>query len=734
MMRPIRVRLALAVALLAASPVHAFDGEPAVIDSETLRITELEDRRESGPELRTYLGSPRAHVRARAALAAGRIGHPADVAALSEMLADPDVTVRRAVVFGLGEIEDSTAAMPLAELLTSGRETDARARAFAVEALGKLRWGAEACRHAIDDADADVRARALLAAWQIPVPAVTDRAVAALDDADAHVRWAAAYALMRLAGAPASGATPIASAAALSPAERRRVGDALAGLVGDPDPEVRTVAIRGLRRAGSPEVTALLVDRMRDSDWRVRVEVVRALGSDVDAGGGAGANADDGAAGDPAAVGSTTRSIDVDAIAPLLADPHPNVLVEAVGLLATVGDDSTAFARLAGFSRSPDDRVSIAAFDAMLARWSDADSLDAAARERVGAEIDAMRRRRAWAARAAVIGALPLVERWDAERAGQLARDLVSDRDPRVAKLAVGDHLRHLAGAASGPLWSRVGGEVSSLTRHDDPMVRLMALYGTSALFQADSVYAPTDDDWTRFATTLDDVYEVSRQVDSLTDVREAVVDVAANWLDRPAYRDVVQKGIDDSNYVVRRAALGALESGGIDSPRQAEPVVSRYGSGTMRQILEWANSDHWAVWDTESGRIVAKLFSRDAPLTCWNLLELANAGFYDQGAWHRVVPNFVLQDGCPRGDGWGGPDWQIRCEINPRRYAADRLGMALSGKDTGGSQYFFTHSAQPHLDGRYTVFGEIVEGAEAAARVTQGMRIRSVRVLDVAP
>jgi cyclophilin family peptidyl-prolyl cis-trans isomerase len=90
-------------------------------------------------------------------------------------------------------------------------------------------------------------------------------------------------------------------------------------------------------------------------------------------------------------------------------------------------------------------------------------------------------------------------------------------------------------------------------------------------------------------------------------------------------------------------------------------------------------------------------------------------------------VPNFVIQDGDPRGDGWGGPGFVLRDELNPTLYQTGTLGMALSGPDTGGSQFFLTHSPQPHLDGTYTVFGRVVSGATVLEGVAQGDRIRSI-------
>ena len=109
------------------------------------------------------------------------------------------------------------------------------------------------------------------------------------------------------------------------------------------------------------------------------------------------------------------------------------------------------------------------------------------------------------------------------------------------------------------------------------------------------------------------------------------------------------------------------------------------------------------------------------------NFLRLVDRRFFDGSRWHRVVPNFVIQDGDPRGDGNGGPGWVIRDEIDRRRYDRGAVGMALSGPDTGGSQFFVTHSPQPHLDGGYTVFGQVVQGTDVLDQIVQGDRIRRI-------
>jgi cyclophilin family peptidyl-prolyl cis-trans isomerase len=126
-------------------------------------------------------------------------------------------------------------------------------------------------------------------------------------------------------------------------------------------------------------------------------------------------------------------------------------------------------------------------------------------------------------------------------------------------------------------------------------------------------------------------------------------------------------------------------------------------------------------------GTLTLKLFGADAPLTVANFLRLVDARYFDGDRFHRVVPNFVVQDGDPRGDGNGGPGYAIRDEINTHRYGSGTVGMALSGPDTGGSQWFITLSPQPHLDGNYTVFGEVTSGTATLARIVQGDLIRSV-------
>jgi cyclophilin family peptidyl-prolyl cis-trans isomerase/HEAT repeat protein len=129
----------------------------------------------------------------------------------------------------------------------------------------------------------------------------------------------------------------------------------------------------------------------------------------------------------------------------------------------------------------------------------------------------------------------------------------------------------------------------------------------------------------------------------------------------------------------------------------------------------------------TSKGNIRLQVFVEDAPGSVFSFLELAKAGFYNNKAIHRVVPNFVAQDGCPRGDGWGGTDYSLRSEFAPLHYTEGYVGLASAGKDTESCQWFITHSPTPHLDGRYTIFGKVIEGMDIVHQLEIGDKIQKI-------
>jgi peptidyl-prolyl cis-trans isomerase B (cyclophilin B) len=131
--------------------------------------------------------------------------------------------------------------------------------------------------------------------------------------------------------------------------------------------------------------------------------------------------------------------------------------------------------------------------------------------------------------------------------------------------------------------------------------------------------------------------------------------------------------------------------------------------------------------------KILIEFFPEEAPGTVANFEKLANEGFYNGLTFHRVIPGFVAQGGCPSGTGTGGPGYSIKCETagNPHKHVAGSLSMAHAGKDTGGSQFFIVHEPQPHLNGVHTVFGQVTEGMDSVLRIRQNDVMKEVKVWE---
>lgn len=140
------------------------------------------------------------------------------------------------------------------------------------------------------------------------------------------------------------------------------------------------------------------------------------------------------------------------------------------------------------------------------------------------------------------------------------------------------------------------------------------------------------------------------------------------------------------------------------------------------------------AIIHTEKGAMTVEFYEQDAPNTVKNFCDLAEKGFYDGLTFHRVIPDFVIQGGCPSGTGTGGPGYKIKCELNGDNQFHDRgvLSMAHAGRDTGGSQFFICHSRRntAHLDRNHTCFGKVIEGVDVIDDIRAGDKISKVEIL----
>ena len=196
---------------------------------------------------------------------------------------------------------------------------------------------------------------------------------------------------------------------------------------------------------------------------------------------------------------------------------------------------------------------------------------------------------------------------------------------------------------------------------------------------------------------------------------------------------DFLQSLLSDRDPVVRRVAAEAIRTNFERLPAYAPLSVDRKPEEYL-EIARWARQPHTATIHMTRGTIDMILLSQEAPMTAWNFAQLAGRKYFDNSSFMRVVPNFVIQGGDPRNDMSGGPGYAIRDEINLQKYTRGAVGMALSGPDTGGSQFFITHSPQPHLDGGYTIFGRVYDGMNSVVDQTErGDRVTTI-VIDEKP
>jgi cyclophilin family peptidyl-prolyl cis-trans isomerase len=253
----------------------------------------------------------------------------------------------------------------------------------------------------------------------------------------------------------------------------------------------------------------------------------------------------------------------------------------------------------------------------------------------------------------------------------------------------------------------------------DDPVVRQTAANGLARLKS------------TKASAALLQAYDIAEKDPAYT-ARAAIL-AALVQTDGVNARPLLERALGDRDWAIRvRAAalLRTLDAGADVSKMRPAPASPQPELNDLPPLIS-PHVSPMAYIDTDKGLIQIELAVLDAPRTVTNFVSLARRNFLGSTPWHRVVPNFVVQDGDPRGDGEGSPGYTIRDEINQRPHLRGTVGMARDWEDTGGSQFYITLSPQPHLDGRYTVFGHVVSGMEVVDRLSHGDLIRSVRVWD---
>ncbi len=687
-------------------------------DDVRLRIMRAEDERRWDNDLGVLLFDKDARVRERAALAAGRIGDERAVASLVTLLqTDAADSVRAMAAFALGETESAAGATALSDTAQKAKETG-EVRARAVESLGKIiaalpkteeehgKALGQVILKTLDDelkrAPKPNRAVVLmgLTAALRARPAGAGAVVARfLSSGDARVRADAANTLARLK--------------AKDGLEQLR-----ALLSSDTDPVVRANAARVLGAAeDAASLEALAARVTNDTDERVRVSSIRALASLKDARAA------------PPLINRASSLMPSYHSAKTGTSDHPretNELLEIATslsrLLANTGDER-AVAWLRAFRETetgtPEIEIAFARIAPFL--YLREPPFNKLSDERLRAGV-----MRDWRRVSALAQALSEISGISAESAGSGIVSLQADAqiilrswvdDSALPAQAAPDVLRALAAFKANDIGQVLRKQMSA----KDVIVR-----ATAAELLGELV---SDEANTR---ALVEALPVSTR-DELNDAVLSILDSLAKQKS-PAASEAIKTMLDSQDYLVRRRAAALLKANGVgDFSQRAQLIAPRNSEADYARALARTNKSVRAVVSTDKGAFTIELLPEDAPLNVDNFVQLAQRGYFNNITFHRVVPNFVVQGGDPRGDGNGGPGYQIRCEINEVPYERGAVGMALSGKDTGGSQWFVTHSPQPHLDGGYTVFGRVISGMEVVDAIARGDRISRIVVTESA-
>jgi cyclophilin family peptidyl-prolyl cis-trans isomerase/HEAT repeat protein len=779
----------LLVTLNVAAAQHGrFKNSAAAIPPATLmQIVRAEDERRWDDSLKSLLSSNDAPIRKRAALAAGRIGNEQAVPPLTDMLlTDRDPDVRQMAAFALGEIESPGGAYALATVL---KEPTRPGRARAIEALGKI-VAALPSNAANSGAEQQDERLATMKS------AILD----ALTFEDSHReradRLTILLGLTAVLRARPDGAGPVVTkfldysdpaiiATALNTMARLRLKEAnerVRQLLNHNDPIVRANAARVIGAAEHKEAFGEVLARaLTDSDLRVRVSAIRALGSLKDQRAvqplldrgvllSRASGLSHGPAGEQIGVPACDAFItQYDAcISSKVPEPARAQYQQALDQWRTswkkIAENPQTRRSLASACQSArkQQEISLKAYGCSSNQQNEIleivstignllrNSKSSAAYDWLGDIRDGLK-----SGSPEVEIALARIDperyvtetpRADLEHPAAVAQGLreiatIKKTQPEVEKAAtpLPSWLHGLITCSDGPVRGKclksldvspflqtyaafqpadLGAVLGRRIKDDDVVVR-----ATAAELLGD--LPPSE---TNTAVLIEALPRALRDKD-LNDAALAVLG-ALGKQKTAAANAAIKTALDSPDHLVRRRAVALLKTNGLgDFSDRILPVKTRNTPADYRRALGRAGRKPTATVITDSGSFTIEFLPDDAPLTIDNFMKLARRGYFNGQTIPRVVPNFVVQAGDPRGDQNGGPGYSIRCEINEVPYERASVGMALSGKDTGGSQWFVTHSPQPHLDGGYTVFGRVIRGMDVVDSIVRGDKIRQVIV-----
>lgn len=701
-----------------------------------ISIVKAEDERRFDATLGNLLKSPNAKIRQRAALAAGRIGDDAAIPVLTKLLKEEmSVEVSKTAAFALGEIESVKAADVILEIFRNA-EVNEQVRARTIEAAGKIvaanskdEKAKELGRAILSNLESEAgrgktfNREVVLVALTAVLRARPDGGdvVAAkfLTSPDARIRIDAANTLTRI--------------------RAKNANETLRKMLkSDTDAVARANAARALGAAEDKDALDILTEAaVSDADSRVRVSAIRAVGGLKDK---------------SSAEKLLTRGEFIFSNIKTSPDKKNNSgfpvekseLLEiaiAVSRLLPNSENRRAAAFLSNLRQI--DKTTSPETEIAFARIAPKIFVDSVSE--FGAGIFA----EDWRTASAVFQGLGEIANLEANEETNLIKSrtrvllvqlisgwLTAETKPDEKRnLAIPDLLRAFAAFksenTSGIMRPILDGEKNVFIR-----AAIAEILGEQPASKEN-------------IEALKKTFEKSLESDKNDNDAQLATLSALVKSGKSESEDSLRLALTQTDFLLRRHAANLIKENDLTN---TFPNIEKY-IGTVKhynpktktklgQILN-ANADYLravsrkndsvrAVLTTDKGAFTIEFAPEDAPLTVDNFIKLARTNYFNGLAVHRVVPNFVMQDGDPRGDGNGGPGWSIRCEINLLEYERGAVGMALSGKDTGGSQWFVTHSPQPHLDGGYTIFGRVNEtDMKIVDSIVRGDKILSVKIIE---
>jgi len=650
--------ITLAVFLLLQS-IPAFSVEPyriiAIMENERLVSAEPDI------QLTQFFTSPNPAIRARAILAAARIGNKSVLSVLQGCVSDSSSTVRKQVAFALGQIR---AKEGLRTALIMLKDPDSDVRRLAIEAAGRI-GGIEAAPVLLpflNDSNLALREQTALSLALIKDKGTVDALIGKAGEKD-EAQWSYVYALYRLAD---ERSIPVLHQVIAQPVASPSTGD----------PSSLLFALKALWIMKKP-LSLEETDRLlQHPDQRVRQNALDVLA----------------AAGDKSACETIEKHLD-----------RMTILTKgkAIDSLGSLGCAD----KLESLLRETDPTIHGAALQA-LAKTQKEGAL---------AAIRTDASDHSWLTRWHAAQALAVLK---LDQAIPILKTLINDSDSAVRLAA----LDSFAG-----LMPETADLFVPLLQNKDFAVRATA---------ADALGKTKD---RKYLPQLLETYRVSSEVTEI-EGRVAVLDVLSEY-NTSETLDVYRNALLDPEFTIRRHAIDGIKklvgSQLYSNEKVVDPEDFLYRTSKVSAEIAAKYPadfgepvpDRIVEMKLEKGIVQIRLCGNEAPIHARNFQNLVKRKFYDGLRIHRVVPNFVIQGGDPRGDGWGGAGEIVHDQINLLVYRRGIVGMPIAGKDTGGSQFFITISRQPHLDGNYTIFGEVISGMDVVDRTEIGDKLLSVRL-----